>query len=563
MSVRSTRPRPGPAIVTGLLLLGSGIGCESHIGGGIDGGVGPPDAAPLQCDPGPHGPHWVLEGDPLVIEVSCATDLELDGADFTLDPLPAGASYDAASATLSWTPALDQAALYSIPIEATSVGESGTVVIGVVDRWDAPDNVPVVDPLAYPEEYDLPVFFMDPTPTSADVYTPVTVVYRGRTYWAHAKQRGGSSLSYPKVSYTVEFDGDKRFSDPDRAGGFLDKRKITLTQTFDDNSYIRTRLAFDLWNALVPGPIQVQTYSAVLFLNGEYHGLYTITDHVDKFLMENLGLLRSGNVYKAVNHDANFYLTDAQGNPKDTLHDGYEKKDGEPPEGSPGAFDDLDALVDFVANSSDADFTTSISDWIDVDNYAAWWLLVTFVQAEDTAGKNSYHYHDPDSLWYMAPWDFNAAFGQNWYTLRNPADDVDLFVGRNNIFRRLLENSPYADQLPDRYTAELAATFDLDAMLARIDDYVAEIDPSARRDEAKWQATYRAFPHWASRDDFTTYEQEIAYIRDWLRDRHEVMSALGPMRSRVLQTPRPSPQALGPTRSRVQPTPRPSPRELY
>ena len=80
--------------------------------------------------------------------------------------------------------------------------------------------------------------------------------------------------------------------------------------------------------------------------------------------------------------------------------------------------------------------------------------------------------------------------------------------------------------MADRYAAALDGVYDPDALLARIDGYVAEIDASARRDEGKWQAAYRAFDHWASRDDFTTYEEEIAYLRDWLARRHAVFSAL-------------------------------------
>jgi hypothetical protein len=509
--------------VSGLAIL---VSCESHIGGGADGGAdgGPADAHPFQCGPGPRGPHWVLEGDPLSIAIACETDLDLGGDDFVFDSLPAGATYHADSATLEWTPGLDQAARYAIPLSAPSVSEQVELVIGVVDRWDHPDNVPVVDPLAYPLEYGVPVFFLDPAPTDSEVYAPTTITYGGRTWDGQAKLRGRTSLTYPKNSYTVEFDGDDRFSDPERAGGFLYKKKITLTQTFDDNSYIRTRLAFDLWNAVGPGPIEVQTYSAVVFLDGAYHGLYTVTDHIDQFLMAESGLLQSGNLYKAVNHDANFYLTDAQGDPKDTLHDGYDKMDGLPLAGQPGAFDDLDALVSFVATASDGDFAAEVADWIDVDNYVAWWLLVTFIRADDSAGKNSYHYHHATSRWHAAPWDFNASFGQNWYTLRQDAEEIDRFESRNNIFARLLDTAPFADQMADRYAAALDGAWGLDALLARVDGYVAEIDASARRDEGKWQAAYRAFDHWASRDDFTTYEQEIAYLREWLRRRHEVVS---------------------------------------
>ncbi len=471
------------------------------------------------CAPGPRGALWLEEGEELAVDVVCLTGLELAGSEFEIADLPDGASYDQVAGRLTWTPALDQAAVYEISISAPTYDEEGKLTIGVADKWSDPENVPVVDPLAYPLEYGLPVLFLSPAPTNTEEYEPATIVYRGHAYSAEAKKRGKSSLTYPKNSYTLQFSAGDPFSEPEFAGGFVDKRKVVLTTPFDDNSYIRTRLAFDLWNRLEPGPFEVQTYSAVVFLDGEYHGLYTVTDHIDRYLAYAAGLAASGNLYKAVNHDANFRLTRWEGGAKETLHDGYEKKEGLPEEGEPGAFDDLEALVEFVATAPDAEFATGISARVDLDNYYAWWLLVTFIRAQDSAGKNSYHYHDETSLWYTVPWDFNASFGQNWYTLRLDASTVQTYVDRNHLFERLLDDPSYGSYLRTRFAGELEEAFDRDSVLALVDSYVEEIDASARRDEARWRAEYLAFSRWSDRDDFTTYEQEIEYVRSWISER--------------------------------------------
>lgn len=501
-----------------LALVGA---CGSGAAESVDAGLGP-DAVEGICAPGPRGPFWLTEGETLSFDVFCATGLELEGSEFEVAFLPDGATYDAATATVSWTPALDQAAVYEVKVSVSRYDEATTIMIGVADDWSSPDNVPVVDPLAYPLEYGLPVFFVSPAPTDTDEYEPVTIVYRGHAYSAEAKKRGKSSLTYPKNSYTLQFSSGDLFSEPTFAGGFTDKRKIVLTTPFDDNSYIRVRLAFDLWNRLEPGPLEVQSYSAVLFLDGEYHGLYTVTDHIDRYFAHAAGLMASGNIYKAINHDANFRTIGWDGAPKDTLHDGYEKKEGLPEEGQPGAFADLEELVDFVSGASDAGFDATVSTRIDVDNYVAWWLLVTFIRAEDSAGKNSYHYHDETSLWYTVPWDFNASFGQNWYTLRLGANTVDTYVDRNHLFERLLAAPSYGDESRARYARELDVAFDLDSILSLVDGYVEEIDASARRDEARWRAEYLGFDRWNDRGDFTTYEQEIEYVRNWISQRWEV-----------------------------------------
>ena len=259
----------------------------------------------LTCDPRAGGPYWLTEGETVVVQAECATGFT--GEPLAIEPLPEGAEWDAATATLTWTPGLDQGAVYELDV--TGAGEVGTVKIGVADRWDDPENQPV-DPATYTEEYGLPVFHLVTGPGfNADDYTPATIVYRGHSYaGAEAKNRGASSLDYPKRSFTLKFSRDDKFGD--QPIGFVGKRKVVLNTTFDDNSYLRQRLVFELWNRLDPGHIQVQHYSAVLFLDGQYHGMYEVLDHIDEYLMEDHGFRQEGNLYKAVDHDANFRLVD-------------------------------------------------------------------------------------------------------------------------------------------------------------------------------------------------------------------------------------------------------------
>ena len=59
--------------------------------------------------------------------------------------------------------------------------------------------------------------------------------------------------------------------------------------------------------------------------------------------------------------------------------------------------------------------------------------------------------------------------------------------------------------------------------LGRLDQYVALIEPSARRDEEKWGADYRSFFRWADdrneSGDWTDFDAEQAYLRSWLTER--------------------------------------------
>ncbi len=512
-----------------LRCLSAAVLIAGACGGDDDGGDGSGviDAGPgVQCGPSGGGPHWIMEGETVSFDVRCATELDLGAGGIELTGVPDGADWDASTGHFEWTPGLDRAAVYHLALSTPELGEAGEVIVGVADALGADGNQPIVDPLLYTHEFGLPVLFLSPAPSQEEPYQATTVVYGGVTYAAEGKLRGASSLAYPKKSFTLKFDAQK-FSDPDQDGGFAEKDRIVLTSTFDDNSYLRQWLAFELWSRLEP-TIPVQAYAAVVYVDGAYVGLYTVTDHLDDELMKAVGLSENGDVYKAVNHDANFRLLDAGGGDKATLHDGYEKKEGDPPEGEADAFADLEDLVLFVATATDGDFAQGIGERIELADYEKWWLLATFTRADDSAGKNSYHYHDAVRTWRVAPWDFNASFGQAWTTHRMPATPADSYAGANHLFARLLADEDLGGAMRDRYRDALGedGPFSAVAVQSLVDEMASALERSAARDWSVWQDDYQAFERWNDRSDWTTPEQETDYVRSWLTGRVAAVDAM-------------------------------------
>lgn len=485
----------------------------------------PPDLPQATCMP-VGGTWWVLEGQAIDVPIACASGD--DPGAYTLDPLPPGLQQTPTS--LSWTPGLDQAATWQLTL-TVATGEQTTLTIGVLDAWSDPGNVPIVEPKAYTHEYGLPVLHLWTAPDIDDSdYTSALVIYRGKAYGAGAKHRGAASLGYPKKSYTLKFDQDD-FDEPDQAGGFTDKDRIVLISTFDDNTYIRQRLAYELWNDLDPQHLQIQTYSAVVFLDGAYWGLYTVGDHVDSDLIKAHGLDPAGNLYKARTHDANFRLTKAFSDElKASPHDGLTKEEGAPIDGEPGAYADLDALITFIATAAPAEFTAQIDGKIDRRDYEDWWIFVTLIMGDDSAGKNSYHYHDPNGgPWRFAPWDFNDSFGQTWQTARKGFDaDPEGYVWANELFARLLADPGFGDPLRARYAAALKDVYSVDRVLDRVAEMADEVVDSAHRDEELWDPQYQTYGGWDFRDDFLDHDAEVAYLEQWIADRWAFVAALYP-----------------------------------
>ncbi|MDB4976312.1 MAG: cotH [Myxococcaceae bacterium] len=474
----------------------------------------------------------MVEGSPVTVKLSCLTGLVAPAGALTFDKIPSGASFDTATATLSWTPSLSQGATYELTVRASPWDETGVVKIGVADKWNDPANTPVTDPTRYTEEMGLPVVHLttDPSINDSD-YTPATVTYRGHTYSTpEAQYRGTFSASFPKRSITLKFVKEDKFNEPVFAGGFRNKRKIVLISPFNDNSYVRSRTVFDIWNAMDPAHVQVKSYSAVVFLNGVYWGLYTVMDHVDGYLLEDFGLSQDGNLYKAREHDANYRLTAAQGDsPKDNLHQGYTKEEGLPVEGEPGAFDDLEAFVNWVATAPSAQFLAELDKRLVRTEYEDWFLLVSYLMANDSIDKNSYHYHDPAPAvapFHYIPWDMDESLGQNFATLRQDATgsapESGKYTDSNHLFERFLMEPSIGGPLRQRYAAMLhGGAFDPATILSRLDATVAEVDKSALRDEEKWGPVYRSFEPWRDlrAGDYLSYKDEVQYVRKWIMDR--------------------------------------------
>ncbi len=399
------------------------------------------------------------------------------------------------------------------------IPEATTFRLWVADDASAQDNVPV-DPLLYTEEWALPVFHIQTEGSISESYRAAEVIYEGHAYEAQIKVRGASSTSYPKQSYTLAFEEvELEVEDWPET-----RDRIVLVTTFDDNSYVRQKLIYDQWLAIAEHwgepRLTPRAWFAVMYLNGAYHGLYTGIDHVDDEFMEHMGFERDGNLYKSVNHDANFYL-------KSNLHAGYEKKEGVPADD----FTDLDALVNFTGGSSTSALIAGAEQWLDLGEFMDWFLLVHYTESADSAGKNAYLYNDPLNLRFRyAPWDFNHSWGQNWYTARVSVNTLSDFSSRNAVFAAI--HAERSEQLWDRFRSlrDNDGPMSTAWVETQLDAYYALIEPSAERDWEKWAADYGSFSRWAgtrsSQNDWTDYQAEKEYLYTWVAERGALFDSL-------------------------------------
>jgi len=475
---------------------------------------------------------WALEDEELVVPLACASGMALPRTELELEDAPLALTLDREAGELRWKPALDQAGDHTVKLRL-GAAEVGTLRIGVAERFEHPENVPIVDPRAYAHELGLPVFHIEAGQgLNPDAHTPVHMVYEGREIpGTAAKYRGSTSINYPKRSFTFKFDKHAPFVD--EARGFRGVRRLVLTTNFDDNSGLRQRLAFMLWNKLAQEHVQIRTFNAVVYLDGQYLGLYQVTDHVDDDLLREQGFPDGVNLYKARTHSANFRMTDDKGRPKTSLRAGYTKEAGLPEDGEPGAYADLESLVDWIANAPPDAFFEAYDARLLRRDFEDWLVFAHMINAGDTTNKNCYLIHDarhdaPDTRWRFVPWDFDVSYGQGFATKRLPANvlELDKLAKRNELFERQLTDPRLREPLLERYRDVLKGPWPLEEIVSTLDGWAAEIERAAQRDEVRWRETYLMY--WATqRMDINrnTHVEEVAYIRRWLHERWSALEA--------------------------------------
>ena len=532
----------GARALLGLLGL-LGAGCEpvlpqadADTGGGSDApSVGDTDEPVDTGPPAPCGftstapPGDLVEGDRVTFTVGCSLSA-LDAVELSVLGLPPSAEFDPGTGVFEWQTNGADAGPVDLTFSAPAAdGPPETLVVSLYihNDEDAPGDRPP-DPASYRTEFGLPVVHIDARGSLSESYVEADITLDGETVTGSAKVRGASSTAYPKKSYTLDFGGDELgVAD----WGERTRGHLYLLSTFDDNSYVRQKLVFDTWAAMAEAQgaqrLTPRSFFTVVYLNGDYLGLYLGVDRMDDEYIRHMGFSGEGDLYKSINHDANYRRVDARGREKGDLATGWEKKEG----ADESDFDPLRALMAFASAANPATLAAEGGEWVDLQEFMDWQILVTWTQSEDSAGKNAYLYRDDETgLFRCSPWDFNASYGQNWYTLRHPATYIHDFSYRNYIFEMTRAEPTLRAEMRARFAALSAPGGPLTAewQLGTLDAYTDRIEAAATRDWARWGAEYERFDRWASpRDaagDWNDYEGERAYLERWVTDREAEMA---------------------------------------
>jgi len=357
------------------------------------------------------------------------------------------------------------------------------------------------------------------------------------------KYRGATSLAYDKKSFaikTLDENGEKAdvsfFGIREDDSWILDAMAI-------DRLRMRNRLCFDLWNEISRTPHETDYGNrngtlgvfVEVFINGTYHGLYCMTDKINRKL---LGLKKAkekddgsvsvrGVLYKGESwtNATTLWGYDLSQSLDAETWNGWELQypDDYPSE---QAWQPLMDFIDLFQLSDDS-FATVYADHLYTDNLLSYAILIMATNYGDCIMKNTF-LSNPDitkgSKFIITPWDMDMSLGGyyngEYYDVLSDIANLE----NSKLFNYLISNNidGFQDSLRTKWS-ELALTIFLpENVYKRIDDYAERFLSSGawQREYEKWNGN--PVPLYKDLTD------EATYVKDWYaRNYKNVCEILG------------------------------------
>jgi hypothetical protein len=243
-------------------------------------------------------------------------------------------------------------------------------------------------------------------------------------------------------------------------------------------SRIRAPVQLDLVHNLSDLHVDTQSYrTSLLFLNGEFFGIYEIMEKIN----EHFAAQRSG-----LDSDEVTVLT---GNGKGT------------PIGSKAVQQEYRDLIAWVKTHdlSKAENYEYVASKIDIDSYIDWCTLETYVMNSDTGNIKFWRPNAPDGKWRWIFYDLDYGFwwypgrgGENGYyddPFERILDPEGNGIGNNfeNVLvRKLLDNKGFREKYIQRFYYHCTVTFETNITLAKIKEKHDVIAPYFAKDKERF-----------------------------------------------------------------------------
>jgi len=366
--------------------------------------------------------------------------------------------------------------------------------------------------------------------------TPSSVTVK---YQCKYRIRGVTSSAFDKKSFAVKL-YDENGEDLDaNIFGIREENSWILDAMAVDRIRMRNRICFDVWNDLSQTPYDTkygnrngtQGVFVELFINGDYHGLYCLTDKIDRKLLRLKKIKVSedgeedvhGLLYKGVKWNGYTDIWLRSYSEADTSKDTWNGWELQYPDDYPSAstWQPLMDLIDFCSDStSDETFIREYQSYFYRENLADYAVFTMALNVGDNAYRNTFlSVVDiaKGHRYLLSPWDMDMSLGGHWNGNYNESLAKINRYSQVAPYNRLAvqDIDGFIDLEKSKWTEYYTTLFSCDSISKRLDNY-AELFTSSgawEREYAKWNGN--PVPLKESVID------ELEYVKDWYGKNYE------------------------------------------
>ena len=341
----------------------------------------------------------------------------------------------------------------------------------------------------------------------------------GRAESGKCKIRGRGNTTWEtrelyKKPYLLKLDEEKPLL------GFPAARKWVLMANTADKTSLRNFYAEHLATKIFGNfPWTPKSRYFSLFVNGQYEGLYALTEKIEAVAGRLPIREEEGSFLFEVNsrQDKDFNFKSENGvffslrTNLDFVSD-----------------EEFLRRQDFIQNAENILFDTILEknsfsqiNWrslFDLNSFIDWYLINELTKNHDAQFKSScYLYYDSAAKKiFMGPiWDFDISCGNiRWNGCENPEG---FWVKDALWLKKLFENEEFVTLVKNRWLEKRA---ELQKSIEWIESTSKKLKPSVMMNDAVWKNIgHRQWPHAPGWENRKTYESEVEYMTDWLEKR--------------------------------------------
>lgn len=340
----------------------------------------------------------------------------------------------------------------------------------------------------------------DPKQTSKKIECDIDFEYRSRGQIvdgaAKIKIQGTSSTQYAKKNYTINFYEDSTYGSKKKINvGWGAQSKYCLKANWIDKTHSRNvvtaklgaqmQAKYGLFN-VAPHNGTVDGFPVEIYINGEFHGLYTMNIPKDEWMFgmdknnPNHIVICGENwndpvLFKSIPTDLKDWTVEAGPEDDATLQK-------------------VQRLVKFVKDSSDAEFKANFDQYLNFDSTINYYIMMNCAWLSDNAGKNMLLATYDGKVWYPTLYDLDTSWGTHWKgtSLYNYSSGV--VNGSNSLLWQRIEKL-YKKEIAARYFELRQSVLSKENIMAEFNNFKASIPKEVLdRETAKWNTAEHPIP---------------------------------------------------------------------